>query len=555
MTKPMSVKEPSVHHGVTPPLRVESAPVFDPSTSPFAGLGLIPELCRAVAESGYTSPTPIQTQSIPILLKGHDLLGCAQTGTGKTAAFALPILQLLYAQRQPPPPVEHKPARHPPQARKIRALVLSPTRELASQIEESFRVYGAHTGITSTVIFGGVKQGAQVQRLRMGIDILVATPGRLLDLMGQGFVSLKDLQFFVLDEADRMLDMGFIHDVRKVLAALPDVKQSLLFSATMPPDIEALAMSFLRSPQRVAVAPVSSTAERISQSVYKVAKNDKPKLLAHLLKDANLSRVLVFTRTKHGANKVVKQLAESGYVGEAIHGNKSQNAREAALAHFKSGETRILVATDIAARGIDVDNVSHVINYDLPNEPESYVHRIGRTARAGAEGIAIAFCDWDEQGFLNSIEKLTRQKVPVVPDHPFAKSNRGGEPAAVPSDRPPRREPREQSGPRPPSSHGTRPQPQRPQGERSGGSPGGPRPPRPDNGSRPHGGSKPQPSHARKPDDRGAGPRPHGRPQSGDKGGSRGQNRSGGGGDRSRGQSSSDRERIERQLDWMKRYT
>ncbi len=527
MTKTTSPKESPVHHGTTAPSHVPSTIAFDPSTSPFAALGLIPELCRAVAESGYESPTPIQTQSIPILLKGHDLLGCAQTGTGKTAAFALPILQLLYAQRQPPPPVEHRPARHPPQARKIRALVLSPTRELASQIEESFRVYGAHTGITSTVIFGGVKQGAQVQKLRIGIDILVATPGRLLDLMGQGFVSLKDLQFFVLDEADRMLDMGFIHDVRKVLAALPAVKQSLLFSATMPPDIEALAMSFLRSPQRVAVAPVSSTAERISQSVYKVAKNDKPKLLAHLLTDPSFSRVLVFTRTKHGANKVVKQLAEAGYRGEAIHGNKSQNAREAALAHFKSGETRILVATDIAARGIDVDNVSHVINYDLPNEPESYVHRIGRTARAGAEGIAIAFCDWDEQGFLNSIEKLTRQKVPVVPDHPFVSSARGGHSPAPPSDRPPQRDFRDRSGPRPQGGSGDRNRPpQKPKSEPTG-----------------------------RPAERGLQPKPKARPQSSGSGGGRGHGRPSGGGERSRSQSEGQRERVDRQLDWMKRYS
>ena len=516
----------------------------DLGASPFAALGLIPELVRAVAESGYTDPTPIQQQSIPPLLQGRDILGCAQTGTGKTAAFALPILQLLYGQKLPAP-IEHKPARHPPAQRKTRALILSPTRELASQIEESFRTYGAHTGLTSTVIFGGVKQGPQVQRMRTGVDILVATPGRLLDLMGQGFISLRDLQFFVLDEADRMLDMGFIHDVRKVLAALPPIRQSLLFSATMPPDIEALAMTFLRNPARVAVAPVSSTAERIAQSVYKVGKNDKPKLLAYLLKDPSLSRVLVFTRTKHGANKVVKQLGDAGYRGEAIHGNKSQNAREAALAHFKSGETRILVATDIAARGIDVDGVSHVINYDIPNEPESYVHRIGRTARAGAEGVALAFCDWDEQGFLNTIEKLIRQRVPVITDHPFASAGGGrgertesaprpsqGARPSSPSHRPPRSDQGAERGQR--TDRGDR-------GSHS--SPPSHRPPKPT--GRDGGGQRrsegPQSDRGR------PSAKPHGRPSGGG---------SGGGGDRSRGAAAgAQRERTDRQLDWMKRIT
>lgn len=558
---------PSVH-------TVDKAALTD---SPFAALGLIPELVRAVAESGYTQPTPIQQQSIPPLLKGHDILGCAQTGTGKTASFALPILQLLNAQKKPAP-VETKPVRHPPTAKKIRALVLSPTRELASQIEESFRIYGAHTGLTSTVIFGGVKQGSQVQRLRIGIDILVATPGRLLDLMGQGFVSLTDLQFFVLDEADRMLDMGFIHDVRKVLKELPPVRQSLLFSATMPPDIEALAMTFLRSPVRVAVTPPSSTADRIEQSVYKVGKNDKPKLLTHLLKDANLSRVLVFTRTKHGANKVVKQLADAGFKGEAIHGNKSQNAREAALAHFKSGETRILVATDIAARGIDVDNVSHVINYDIPNEPESYVHRIGRTARAGAEGIAVAFCDWDEQGYLNSIEKLIQKRIPVVAEHPFVSSSgaRSERTDSAPAQRPqrsghekPRGDRPQRSGrsdsapqrsPRPaqegqrsqrsdhspaPKDRGERPD----RGERSERSGQGPRPPKPAQRDQGNQRRSDGPSRdANRPSGRPQGPKPGGRPHGGGAGG-------GGGGDRSRGNGQAQRERTERQLDWMKRYT
>ena len=542
--------------------KVATVEKSDLQASPFAALGLIPELVRAVAESGYTDPTPIQEQSIGLLLQGRDLLGCAQTGTGKTAAFALPILQLLYAQRQPAP-VEHKPARHPPGVRKTRTLVLSPTRELASQIEESFRTYGAYTGLTSTVIFGGVKQGPQVQRMRTGVDILVATPGRLLDLMGQGFVSLRDLQFFVLDEADRMLDMGFIHDVRKVLAALPPVKQSLLFSATMPPDIEALAMTFLRNPARVAVAPVSSTAERIAQSVYKVAKNDKPRLLAHLLQNPDLSRVLVFTRTKHGANKVVKQLAEAGFVGEAIHGNKSQNAREAALAHFKSGETRILVATDIAARGIDVDNVSHVINYDIPNEPESYVHRIGRTARAGAEGIAVSFCDWEEQGFLNSIEKLIRQHVPVISNHPFVSSGRGERTEPAPSQRPHGG----QRGGRPQSSAGSQ-SARPPRGEHSAKPPAKPQSP-PRQGDR-----QTERQTDRAPDrqtdrqterqgERGRAPsKPQGRPSGGggggggERSGGRSSGRSGGGGgERSRTTTTEQRERMDRQLDWMKRYT
>ncbi len=559
---------------------VDKAALLD---SPFAALGLIPELVLAVAESGYTQPTPIQQQSIPPLLKGQDILGCAQTGTGKTASFALPILQLLNAQKKPAP-VETKPARHPPIAKKIRALVLSPTRELASQIEESFRIYGAHTGLTSTVIFGGVKQGAQVQRLRIGVDILVATPGRLLDLMGQGFVSLTDLQFFVLDEADRMLDMGFIHDVRKVLRELPPVRQSLLFSATMPPDIEALAMTFLRSPVRVAVTPPASTADRIEQSVYKVGKNDKPKLLAHLLKDQSMSRVLVFTRTKHGANKVVKQLADAGYRGEAIHGNKSQNAREAALAHFKSGETRILVATDIAARGIDVDNVSHVINYDIPNEPESYVHRIGRTARAGAEGIAFAFCDWDEQGFLNTIEKLIQKRIPVVSDHPFVSTGaRSDRTESVPTQRPPRPSPgghpradRPQRSGRPdpapqraarPAQEGQRTRPEHAtpkdrgersergdfrsdsRGERSSQGPRPAKPPQRDAGSQ----KRSDGSHGAGRDSGREPGRSQGRPSSpGPKPGGRS---SGGGGDRSRGASQAQKERTDRQLDWMKRYT
>ena len=509
----------------------------------FASLGLLQPIALAISEAGYTTPTPIQAQAIPLVLKGGDLLAAAQTGTGKTAGFTLPILHLLASNPKIPNPG------------KPRCLILTPTRELAAQVEESVQTYGKHLPLKSMVMFGGVNINPQTKQLRGRVDILVATPGRLLDHVGQKSLDLSGIEILVLDEADRMLDMGFIRDIRKILALLPAKRQNLLFSATFSDEIKALADGLLTNPGCVEVARRNTASELVEQSVHLVPQGHKRDLLSHLIRKHSWTQVLVFTRTKHGANRLAEKLDKDGIPAMAIHGNKSQNARTKALAEFKAGSLPVLVATDIAARGIDVDNVSHVINYDLPNEPESYVHRIGRTARAGAEGIAIAFCDWDEQGFLNSIEKLTRQKVPVVPDHPFAKSNRGGEPAAVPSDRPPRREPREQSGPRPPSSHGARPQPQRPQGERSGGGPGGPRPPRPDNGSRPHGGSKPQPSHARKPDDRGAGPRPHGRPQSGDKGGSRGQNRSGGGGDRSRGQSSSDRERIERQLDWMKRYT
>ncbi|MFO0578321.1 MAG: DEAD/DEAH box helicase [Polyangia bacterium] len=390
-------------------------------SNPFSDLGLVAPLVRALAAEGYTTPTPIQQQAIPPVLAGRDLLGCAQTGTGKTAAFALPILQRLapglhaLAAAKPVSAAPHRAGHRP-----IRALILSPTRELASQIEERFRAYGRHTGLRSTVIFGGVGQMPQVERLRAGVDILVATPGRLLDLMQQGYVELRHLECFVLDEADRMLDMGFIHDVKKVIAALPARRQSLFFSATMPRDIEDLAATILTNPVRVAVTPVSSTAERIAQSVYFVSQLDKPSLLLHLLASRELQRVLVFTRTKHGANKVAKRLDQAGIISAAIHGNKSQSARESALEGFKNGTIRVLVATDIAARGIDVESISHVINFDLPNVPESYVHRIGRTARAGAEGIAMSLCAPDERPFLVDIEKLTRQRVPVIADHPFA---------------------------------------------------------------------------------------------------------------------------------------
>ena len=375
----------------------------------FSDLSLIDPILKALAEEGYTTPTPIQEQAIPILLGRRDLLGCAQTGTGKTAAFAIPILQLIDQER----------SKNPTAPRRIKTLVMTPTRELAIQIAESFEAYGRHLKLRHTVIFGGVSQHSQVNSLKAGVDVLIATPGRLLDLMNQGFVSLRDVQFFVLDEADRMLDMGFIHDVKKVIAKLPERRQSLFFSATMPPDVAKLADSILHNPARVEVTPVSSTADTIEQGLYFVGKEDKRKLLAHILDDKSVKSALVFARTKHGADKVVKDLLRGGFKAEAIHGNKSQNARQRALSNFKSGETRILVATDIAARGIDVEELSHVINYELPNIPETYVHRIGRTGRAGHDGIALSFCDQEETEYLRDIHKLIGKRVPVIDEHPF----------------------------------------------------------------------------------------------------------------------------------------
>ncbi|GAB4035003.1 DEAD/DEAH box helicase [Spirosoma jeollabukense] len=375
----------------------------------FTDLSLIDPILKALAEEGYTTPTPIQQQAIPILLERRDLLGCAQTGTGKTAAFAIPILQLLNAER----------SKNPTAPRRIKTLVMTPTRELAIQIAESFAAYGRHLNLRHTVIFGGVSQHAQVNSLKAGVDILIATPGRLLDLMNQGWVSLRDVQFFVLDEADRMLDMGFIHDVKKVITKLPERRQSLFFSATMPPDVAKLADTILRNPAKVEVTPVSSTADTIQQAMYFVGKDDKRKLLVHILNDQKIKSALVFARTKHGADKVVKDLLKAGIGAEAIHGNKSQNARQRALSNFKSRETRVLVATDIAARGIDVDELSHVINYELPNIPETYVHRIGRTGRAGHDGIALSFCDAEETDFLKDIHKLIGKRVPVIEDHPY----------------------------------------------------------------------------------------------------------------------------------------
>ncbi len=379
----------------------------------FKDLNIIEPILRALETEGYTHPTPIQEQSIPILLQGRDLLGSAQTGTGKTAAFALPILQLLYQAQQ-----------NSNRLHKIRALIVTPTRELAIQIGESFTVYGKHTGVKNTVIFGGVKQGKQTDALRKGVDVLVATPGRLLDLIGQGYISLKDVEYSVLDEADRMLDMGFIHDIRKIIAKLPAKRQSLFFSATMPPDIVTLSQKLLGShPEKVSVTPDQTTAEKVEQSVYFVNKKSKVKLLIHLLKTESPNSVLVFSRTKHGANKIVRLLDKAGINAEAIHSNKSQTARQRALSNFKKGQTPVLVATDIAARGIDVDELSYVINYDIPNIPETYIHRIGRTGRAGLSGIAVSFCDVEEKPFLQDIQKLIGQKVPVISDHPFKSEN------------------------------------------------------------------------------------------------------------------------------------
>ena len=376
----------------------------------FTDLKLIDPLLKAIAEEGYTEPTPVQVQAIPHVLSGRDLLGIAQTGTGKTAAFALPILQRLTLEK-------------PPEGRRpVRVLVVTPTRELATQIGESFKTYGRHLPFRHTVIFGGVGQWPQKDALQRGVDIVIATPGRLLDLMKQRIVNLEKLHVFVLDEADRMLDMGFLPDVRRIIAALPKRRQTLFFSATMPPDAQALADRILVDAARVSVTPSATTVEKVSQAVYFVERSDKQSLLEHLLADSTITRALVFTRTKHGANKVVQRLYKAGIDADAIHANKSQRQRERALGEFKAGTTRVLVATDIAARGIDVDDISHVVNFDLPNVPESYVHRIGRTARAGSKGAAIAFCDREERAFLSGIEKEIRMRIPVVDEHPFRKS-------------------------------------------------------------------------------------------------------------------------------------
>lgn len=383
---------------------------------PFRWLHIIEPILKALEEEGYTSPTPIQAQSIPIVLKWHDLLGCAQTGTGKTAAFSIPILQILSVGILS----EHKHISHTPHPNRIlRSLILTPTRELAVQIGESLRAYGRHTKLRSTVIFWWVSQHSQVNAIKNGVDIVVATPGRLLDLIQQKQLSLRNIEIFVLDEADRMLDMGFIHDVKKIIALLPEKRQSLFFSATMPPEIVTLSHSILKRPEKVTVTPVSSTVEIINQHVYYVDKGNKVPLLLEILKDEKIKTVLVFARTKHGSDKIVRTLVSKGIQAEAIHGNKSQNNRQRALKNFKEQKTRVLIATDIAARGIDVDNLEYVINFELPDVPETYVHRIGRTGRAGAKGTAFAFCDAAEKPLLKAIEKLINKKIPAVEGHPF----------------------------------------------------------------------------------------------------------------------------------------
>jgi len=408
----------------------------------FNDLQLIEPVLQALSKEGYSHPTPIQQQSIPVILQKRDLLGCAQTGTGKTAAFVIPTLQLMFEQLQANGGGQHR----------INALILTPTRELAIQIGESIQAYGRYLPLRHHVIFGGVSQHSQVQAIRRGVDILVATPGRLLDLMQQGHVSLRDVQYFILDEADRMLDMGFVHDVKRIIAKLPTRRQTLFFSATMPPEIMQLAKVLLNNPVKVEVTPPASTVDLIQQSIFHVDKQHKQSLLVHLLQDKSIETVLIFTQMKHSADKLARVLNNAGIRTEAIHGNKSQNARQSALANFKNKQTRVLVATDIAARGIDIDELAHVINYELPNVPETYVHRIGRTGRAGATGMAISFCDRGEKVFLADIEKLIRKKIPVVTSSTFVapkiteqpaeqpnrgQSNRNGRPASF--NRPKRR--------------------------------------------------------------------------------------------------------------------
>ena len=373
----------------------------------FSDLGLMAPICQAVAAEGYETATPIQEQAIPVVLSGQDVLGLAQTGTGKTAAFSLPILHRLAEAKKRPGP------------KKVRCLVLTPTRELAVQVGASFATYGVHLRFKRTVITGGVGFTPQMNALAGGLDIVVATPGRLLDLAQRGYAQLDEVECFVLDEADRMFDMGFINDIKKIIAMLPKQRLNLLFSATMPPAVAQLAEQTLRNHKRIEVTPASSTVERIEQKVMFVQKDKKKDLLVSVLKEHNINRVIIFTRTKHGANRLAEQLGKHGVTAEAIHGNKSQGARQRALSEFQTGKVRALVATDIAARGIDVDGISHVVNYELPNEPESYVHRIGRTARAGAEGIALSFCDMEEIAYLRAIEKVIRQAVPGDEDHAF----------------------------------------------------------------------------------------------------------------------------------------
>ncbi len=379
----------------------------------FKDLEIIEPILKALKEENYTEPTSIQEKAIPLILHGHDVLGSAQTGTGKTAAFAIPILQHLY--------LDFKKQKHP---RKIKSLIITPTRELAIQIGESFSTYGRYTGVRNTVIFGGVNQNPQAQAISKGVDVLVATPGRLLDLMDQGLVHLNDIEYFVLDEADRMLDMGFIHDIRKIIAKLPQERQSLFFSATMPENIVELSRKILRNPKKVEVSPVSSTAETIQQYLYYTNRTSKKELLFYILQDQEIDQVLLFSRTKHGADRIARELQKAKIKTASIHGDKGQNQRQKALNDFKEGEIRVLVATDIAARGIDIDRLRYVINYDIPNVAETYVHRIGRTGRAGEDGIAISLCEPEENVFIKDIEKLIRLKIEVVKDNPFPQTDR-----------------------------------------------------------------------------------------------------------------------------------
>ena len=379
----------------------------------FEDLKLIEPILKALKEEKYTTPTSIQEKAIPLILDRKDVLGSAQTGTGKTAAFAIPIIQHLYLEKQQ----SNRP-------RKINALIITPTRELAIQIGDNFSTYGRYTDLKNTVIFGGVKQANQVNRLKSGVDILVATPGRLLDLMDQGIIKLRDIEYFVLDEADNMLDMGFIHDIKKIIAKLPSKRQSLFFSATMPDNIVALSRTILKNPKKVDVAPISSTAETIQQYLYYTNKSTKLELLNHILEDKNIDQVLLFARTKHGADRITRSLSKEKVKSAAIHGNKSQNARQKALQDFKDGKIRVLVATDIAARGIDIDKLKYVINYEIPNIAETYVHRIGRGGRAGEEGVSISICEPEENSYIRDIEKLINKKIEVIEDNPFPQTDR-----------------------------------------------------------------------------------------------------------------------------------
>jgi ATP-dependent RNA helicase RhlE len=387
----------------------------------FQKLNIIEPILRALTNEGYTTPTPIQEQAIPLVLQQKDLFGCARTGTGKTAAFAIPVLQLLHEQKLVSK--DHN---------TIKALILTPTRELAIQIKESLDAYGKFTALKHAVIFGGVSQQAQVNTLRKGVDILVATPGRLLDLIDQRFVNISSIKLLILDEADRMLDMGFVHDVKKIISKVPRQRQTLFFSATMAPAIRQLANTLLTNPVHIEITPVSSTAETVRQAVYFVQRTSKQSLLKHLLFDADIPMTLVFTRTKHGADRVARELNSCGISAAAIHGNKSQQARQTALLKFRSRQIQVLVATDIAARGIDIDELSHVINYDLPEVAETYVHRIGRTGRAGASGMAVSFCDHEEKIYLRDIEKLIRKAIPVEGEHPFKNANNAGDTRPAP---------------------------------------------------------------------------------------------------------------------------